>query len=133
MAEKIHMDTSTTRNIRLAVEEAVVNIMDYAYPAGTEGIIKVKAMSNTKCLKLVITDYGAAFNPTEAARADTSLSAEDRPIGGLGIFLVRELMDSINYERSEGKNILTLKKKTPFNTSKENNPDNTANVGDSET
>ncbi len=124
VAEKIHMDTSTTRNIRLAVEEAVVNIMDYAYPAGTEGIINVKAMSDTKCLKLVITDFGAAFNPTEAARADTSLSAEDRPIGGLGIFLVRELMDSINYERSEGKNILTLKKKTPFNTSKENHPGN---------
>ncbi|MBR3088198.1 MAG: SpoIIE family protein phosphatase [Prevotella sp.] len=124
VAEKIHMDTSTTRNIRLAVEEAVVNIMDYAYPAGTEGIINVKAMSDTKCLKLVITDYGAAFNPTEAARADTSLSAEDRPIGGLGIFLVRELMDSINYERSEGKNILTLKKKIPFNTSKENHPGN---------
>ena len=68
-------------------------------------------MSNNKSLKLTITDSGVAFDPTEAARADTTLSAEDRPIGGLGILLVRELMDSINYERVNGKNILTMKKK----------------------
>ena len=111
VAGKIGLDASLTRKIRLAVEEAVVNVMDYAYPAGLEGLIHVKAMSNSDCLKLVITDSGVAFNPTEAAKADTTLSAEDRPVGGLGILLVRELMDSINYERIEGKNILTLKKK----------------------
>ena len=108
LAEKLQMDATMTRNIRLAVEEAVVNVMDYAYPLGMEGFINIKAMTSRNKLKIVITDSGAAFNPTEAARADTSLSAEDRPIGGLGILLVRELMDSINYERSEGKNILTL-------------------------
>ena len=68
-------------------------------------------MSNANNLKLVITDYGVAFDPTEATKADTTLSVEDRPIGGLGILLVRELMDSINYERIDGKNILTLKKR----------------------
>jgi sigma-B regulation protein RsbU (phosphoserine phosphatase) len=52
-----------------------------------------------------------AFDPTEKEKADTTLSAEDRPIGGMGILLVRELMDSINYERTDGKNVLTLKKK----------------------
>ena len=109
-AEKLGLDTSTTRQIRLAVEEAVVNVMDYAYPKGQEGNITVKAMSNSKSLKLIITDSGMAFDPTEAARADITLSAEDRPVGGLGILLVRELMDSINYEREDGKNILTLMK-----------------------
>ena len=128
VGEKLQMDKSLIRNIRLAVEEAVVNVMDYAYPAGKEGIIKVQAQSNTRSLKLVITDFGSAFNPTEAARADTTLSAEDRPVGGLGILLVRELMDTINYERTNGKNILTLKKKTPFNTSEESHPDNKTNV-----
>ena len=108
LADELHLDTSMTRNIRLAVEEAVVNVMDYAYPAGKEGNVNIKALSNRDSLKIVITDTGAAFNPTEAAQADTSLSAEDRPIGGLGILLVRELMDSINYERSDGQNILTL-------------------------
>lgn len=111
VAEKLHLDASLTRKIRLAVEEAVVNVMDYAYPIGKEGTICVKAMANKTFLKLVITDTGVAFNPTEAAKADTTLSAEDRPIGGLGILLVRELMDSINYERINGKNILTLIKK----------------------
>ena len=113
LADNLHLDSSMTRNIRLAVEEAVVNVMDYAYPSGKEGTVNIKALSNKNSLKIVITDTGAAFNPTEAANADTSLSAEDRPIGGLGILLVRELMDSINYERSDGKNILTLTKNIP--------------------
>ena len=59
----------------------------------------------------VISDSGIAFDPTKASDADTTLSAEDRQIGGLGILLVRELMDSINYEREDGMNVLTLKKK----------------------
>ena len=57
---------------------------------------------------LVIIDSGVAFDPTVKEKADTSLSAEDRQIGGLGILLVRELMDAINYERNNVKNVLTL-------------------------
>ena len=52
-----------------------------------------------------------AFAPTDAPDVDTSLTAEERQIGGLGIFLVRQLMDTINYERIDGKNVLTLTKK----------------------
>lgn len=111
VAGQLGMDSSSTRKLRLAMEEAVVNVMEYAYPSGKEGFVSVKAMSNSRYLKLIITDAGVAFNPTEALRADTTLSVEDRPVGGLGILLVRELMDSINYERIDGKNILTLKKK----------------------
>ena len=96
--------------LRLAIEEAVVNVMNYAYPPETPGDIVVKAMYNRQFVKFVIIDSGRAFDPTEAVKADTTLSAEDRPIGGLGIFLVRELMDSINYERVDGHNILTLRK-----------------------
>ena len=70
----------------------------------------VEADSNGKCLKIAISDSGMPFDPTEAARADTTLSVEERPVGGLGILLVRELMDSINYERQDGRNILTLRK-----------------------
>ena len=94
----------------LAVEEAVVNVMSYAYPIGTEGEIQVDARATEQSLKFIITDQGKAFDPTQGGNADTSLSAEDRPIGGLGILLVQSLMDSINYERYEGKNVLTLKK-----------------------
>ena len=58
-----------------------------------------------------VSDSGIPFDPTKQKEEDTSLSAEDREIGGLGIHLVRQLMDEIRYERVEGKNILTLVKK----------------------
>ena len=67
-------------------------------------------MPDSKTLLFIITDNGVAFDPTEKSPADTSLSATDRPIGGLGILLVSQLMDSVNYERIQGKNVLTLKK-----------------------
>ena len=94
--------------MRLAVEEAVVNVMNYAYPQDKEGDITVKIMSDGTPLVSIIIDEGVLFDPTMKERADTTLSAEDRQIGGLGILLVRELMDSINYERIEGTNVLTL-------------------------
>jgi sigma-B regulation protein RsbU (phosphoserine phosphatase) len=86
-------------------------VIDYAYPAGKEGEIEIRIMSDGKTLKTIIIDSGVAFDPTAKEKADTSLSAEDRQIGGLGILLVRELMDTINYERENGRNILTLIKK----------------------
>lgn len=111
VTESLSIEKAMARQLRLAVEEAVVNVIDYAYPVGNEGKIEVRALSDGKSLKVVITDSGVPFDPTEKARADTTLSAEDRQIGGLGILLVRELMDTINYEREGGKNILTLVKK----------------------
>ena len=109
--EQLNIEKSFARQFRLAVEEAVVNVIDYAYPAGQEGDIEVRMMFDGETLKTVIIDSGVAFDPTAKERADTSLSAEDRQIGGLGILLVRELMDSINYERADGQNFLTLIKK----------------------
>jgi sigma-B regulation protein RsbU (phosphoserine phosphatase) len=106
--EKLDIEKSLAQRLRLAVEEAVVNVIDYAYPAGQTGDIEVCIMSDGESLKTIIKDSGAAFDPTEKEVADTSLSVEERQIGGLGILLVRELMDSINYERVEGKNVLTM-------------------------
>ena len=116
VAESLNIDKSLTGKLRLAVEEAVVNAMEYAYPAGKTGEISVRVTSDRRRLKFIITDTGIPFNPTEVSLADTSLSAEERPIGGLGILLVRELMDSINYERIDGKNVLTLTKIISRNT-----------------
>ncbi len=107
--DKMNIEKSLAQKLRLAVEEAVVNVIDYAYPADTDGIIEVKMMSDGNKFKAVIIDSGVPFDPTMKEKTDTTLSAEDRQIGGLGILLLRELMDSINYERHEsGKNILTL-------------------------
>ena len=86
-------------------------MIEYAYPTGTEGDIELQMMSDGKNLKTVIIDSGVRFDPTRKEKADLSIPVEERPIGGLGILLVRELMDSINYERTDGKNILTLIKK----------------------
>ena len=105
-----NLDEQTSMQLNLALEEAVVNVMEYAYPKGTTGDVNIRATSNGRRLKFIITDAGVSFNPTEVAAADTTLSAEERPVGGLGILLVRELMDSINYERIDGKNVLTLTK-----------------------
>ena len=109
--EKLNIESGLARKLRLAVEEAVVNVIDYAYPAGQEGDIEIRIMSDGKTLKTVLVDAGVAFDPTAKEKADTTLSVQDRQIGGLGILLVRELMDTINYERIDGQNILTLIKK----------------------
>ena len=110
VADKLNLDPSLSSQLMLAVEEAVVNVMNYAYPIGTQGDIAVEAQATEQWLKFIITDEGKAFDPTQGGNADTTLSAEERPIGGLGILLVQQLMDSINYERINGKNVLTLKK-----------------------
>ena len=118
MAEAVGFDTSTTMSLNLAVEEAVVNVMNYAFPHGTIGNVNIEACANDLRLKFTITDNGQPFDPTAVKDADISLSVEERPVGGLGIYLVRKLMDSINYEYVDGRNILTLRKK--LNSKKDN-------------
>ena len=108
--EKMNLEITLAHQLRLAVEEAVVNVIEYAYPHGTEGSVDITMMSDGHRLKVVIDDSGMAFDPTAEKKVDTTLSAEERQVGGLGIHLVRELMDSINYERVKGHNILTLRK-----------------------
>ena len=110
VAQQLHMDASVANQMKLAVEEAVVNVIDYAYPTEVEGDIFITADADAEHLRFIITDNGGAFDPTETLTVDTTLSVEERPVGGLGILLVRQLMDSINYERIDGKNVLTLTK-----------------------
>ena len=110
LSARLQLEPSFAKQMRLAVEEAVVNVMDYAYPAGAVGDITIEAKSDSECLKFIISDTGVFFDPTESPLVDTTLTAEERPIGGLGLLLVRQYVDSVNYERIEGKNILTLRK-----------------------
>lgn len=110
VTERMNIDQSAAKKLRLALEEAVVNVIEYAYPTGATGDVNIRVAFNGHRMKFIITDSGIAFDPTKASSTDTTLSAEDRPIGGLGILLVRKLMDSINYERINGKNVLTLTK-----------------------
>ena len=108
-AEK-HLDHSLTLSLNLALEEAVTNVIMYAYPEGTDGLVDIEAIISEHSLSFIVSDSGTAFDPTAQPDADTSLSAENRQVGGLGIYLVRSIMDSVSYERNGGKNILTMTK-----------------------
>jgi len=107
----LNMEIGLANKIKLAVEEAVTNIIDYAYQNGTEGNISVTIEADESRIRFILTDSGAEFDPTGVSKADTTLTVEERPIGGLGVFLVRNLMDSINYERVDGKNVLRMEKR----------------------
>lgn len=95
-------------NLDLALEEAVVNVMNYAYPDQEDMPVDITARRDGNRLTFVVEDGGIPFDPTKREDPDITLSAEDRPVGGLGILLVRQLMDNVSYERTDGKNRLTL-------------------------
>ena len=109
--ETCGIDMSTTMSLNLAIEEAVVNVMDYAYPNGGKGDVYIEAECDNDVMTFIIRDNGIPFDPTKASEVDTTLSAEERPIGGLGIHLVRTIMDTEEYSYTGGQNVLTLKKK----------------------
>jgi sigma-B regulation protein RsbU (phosphoserine phosphatase) len=111
ICEALSFDDMVTMQMNLAIEEAVVNVMDYAYPEGVKGYVDIEAWADEQWLTFVITDSGKPFDPTTKGEVDITLSAEERDIGGLGIYLVRQIMDSIGYEYKDGHNVLTLKKK----------------------
>ena len=109
--EWLHVPEELNMPINLALEEAVTNVMLYAYPQNKSGQVLVESWRTNGSIYFTISDSGIPFDPTVQQEADITLSAEERAIGGLGIHLVRQLMDEIEYERTDGKNILTLSKK----------------------
>ena len=108
IAGEKNLDQSMAMSINLALEEAVTNVIEYAYPEGADGLVDIEAILREKTLDFIITDSGKPFDPTARPDVDTSASLNDRPIGGLGIHLVKRIMDSVSYRREDGKNILTM-------------------------
>ena len=102
------LDEPVAMQINLAIEEAVVNVMKYAYPAGTHGQVCIESQVQDDVLRFVISDNGVAFDPTSRAVVDIDRGTMERGIGGLGIHLVRQIMDRVKYERQGDKNVLTL-------------------------
>lgn len=96
--------------IHLVCEELVVNVVSYAYPDDANGYLKVLIEKENDCLTLQFIDGGIPFNPLEKEQPDITLSLEERQIGGLGIFLTTQMMDSVSYERKNNENVLTIKK-----------------------
>lgn len=103
-------DQATAMSLNLALEEAVSNVILYAYPEGTEGTLDVEAAVWEDRIDFRITDSGRPFDPTRSDGPDLTLGAEERPIGGLGIYLVKKIMDQVSYARENGKNILSMTK-----------------------
>lgn len=95
--------------IHLVVEEIVVNIVDYAYPEGN-GYLEVCINNDSKELTIEFRDHGIPFNPLEQSMPDLDIPLEERSIGGLGIFLTKEMMDNVEYRYEQGENILIIKK-----------------------
>lgn len=106
LGEELGLDMPEVFQLNLALEEAVVNVMNYAYES--EGLIKLSVSSNEQEVVFILEDEGKEFDPTKVDDPDITLSAEERQIGGLGIFLVQQFMESVNYCRKDGKNILTM-------------------------
>lgn len=111
VGEAFELTPDVIFNLNLVIEEAVVNVINYAYPKEEHQYIYLSATLHDGSIVFVLTDTGKEFDPTQAPEADITLSAEERPIGGLGIFLIRQIMNEVKYQRIDGKNILTLGKK----------------------
>ena len=107
--ETAGFDKKPRSNILLAAEEVFVNIASYAYADG-EGSVTVSFKRTETGAQIEFTDDGAPYDPLSKDDPDVTLEAEERQIGGLGIYLVKKLMDGVNYRHEGGKNILTIQK-----------------------
>ena len=97
--------------IDIAIDELFGNIAHYAYnPDVGDATVRVEVVEEPLAVMITFIDKGVPYNPLEQADPDTTLSAEDRQIGGLGIFMVKKSMDEITYEYKDGQNILKIKK-----------------------
>ena len=97
--------------IEVAVEELFVNIASYAYRPGTgTADVTVEAFDNPKAVEITFRDSGVPYDPLAKQDPDISLSADDRQIGGLGIFMVKKTMDDMRYEYKDNQNVLTIRK-----------------------
>ena len=114
VCDKFALDSNLSFQLNLVLEEAVVNVIQYAYPDGGEHTFTLDADMEADTVTFVLRDDGKPFNPlTQAPNVDISLSAEKRKIGGLGIFLVQQMMDEVDYKRtSKGENVLVMKKRS---------------------
>ncbi len=108
-AEELPFSLKDRNQIEIAVDEIVSNVSRYAYGDST-GKVSLKTESDEKGLTIIITDSGTPYNPLEKDDPDISLSADERAIGGYGIFIVKKIMDDIIYKNEDGKNILTMTK-----------------------
>lgn len=110
IGDELGLDAELRMNLNLVMEEMVSNVIFYAYPEGKVADIELMAESDGKELTFVLSDQGIEFDPT--TREDTNLDVNpmEREIGGMGICIVKSIMDEVTYQRQDGRNLLTMKK-----------------------
>ena len=111
ICEDMHFDKLTRAGVNLAIEEAVVNVMNYAYPKATKGDIHLTVTAENEIVSFVLRDNGKPFDPTSVEKVDVKAYVERRSMGGLGVHLIRHYMDEVSYEYADGQNVLTMRKK----------------------
>ncbi len=104
-------DTKQLNHIELASEEVLVNIINYAYPDRTGDIEITLTPQENKGLEIQVVDWGLAFDPLSVPEPDICVPPQERKIGGLGVYLLRKIMDEVYYKREDNRNILTFIKK----------------------
>ena len=105
--------------VNLALDEILTNTISYGYDDDEPHRIEITVGPEAEALAIVIVDDSVAFDLSSAPTPDIGTSLEERPLGGLGLFLVHQMMDSVEYRREEGRNVVTLKK----NKTAEKSPD----------
>lgn len=112
IAKELELPGKTRKQLLIAADEIFTNIANYGYPSG-DGSAKVAVSFNMQKaeLEMIFSDSGIPYNPLEARPPDLSQPLEKRTAGGLGIFLVKKLMDTVEYRRENNQNILVLKKR----------------------
>ncbi len=95
----------------LVLDELVTNVISYGFPQGGKHSLEVDLSLEGDMLSAVLTDDGKPFDPRQSPEPDMTCPLEDRPIGGLGIHLVRKLVETLDYERTEDRNILRFKRR----------------------
>ena len=109
---KVGCPMKTQMQMDVAIDEVFTNIASYAYgDQKGSAVVRFDFDEQTRVASVTFVDTGMPFNPLESAEPDITLSADERPIGGLGIFLVKKTMDEVIYSREDDRNVLTLRKK----------------------
>ena len=110
LADEWSISQELSMKINLVIEEALSNIILYAFNDKLKHEIRISVSKEDNNLEITFKDDGIPFNPLSQKKPDINLPAEERPVGGLGIFLMSQVMDEMHYSRDKNQNILILKK-----------------------
>lgn len=112
IARKGGFSNKDVYNIQLATDEAASNIIEHAYEGVSNGVLDLACNMEKDIIKIILIDYGAPYDPSVVPMPDIKADLSERKIGGLGIFLMRKLMDEVHYEpRADKSNVLTMTKR----------------------